>query len=315
MSESQQTPEPPSQGVEWNDQGYTQMPQTGFLQGSFDPMQSVGLQGQHLPNVQMYQQSFIFGMPATAAPGMSRFMTIPAQQNNQNASGTINPIFSGLVGEGGFGGFQAIPSGFDPIFQVLQASFNQTGRGNHHAASQSGLESVVHLRICQHEKLECPISSETLECGEWASRMPCGHYFSKESLESWLAHHNSCPVCRYELHTGECFGMHAVVCSACDVSITVDEDYNRSRQLRPEAAVAAAAAASLSAEDLVRTRVDRARTQALDALTEAALADAGLPAAPPSPRAALSPPPTEEGLVTEEWRDALCDLLLLAVAA
>ncbi len=89
----------------------------------------------------------------------------------------------------------------------------------------------------------------------------------------------------------------------------MDDDYNRSRRLQPEAALAAAAAASQCAEDLVRIRVDLARGRALDALADAALADAGLPA-PAEP----VPPQTEEGLVTEEWRDALCDLLLLAMA-
>ena len=99
--------------------------------------------------------------------------------------------------------------GFDPIFQVLQASFNQTGRGNHHAVSSFGLDSIVHLCICDGENVECPISAETLQCGDWASRMPCGHYFSKESLMAWLEQHNSCPVCRYELHTGKLCGLAA----------------------------------------------------------------------------------------------------------
>lgn len=148
--------------------------------------------------VQMYQQTFVFHMPVSA--GIDGVAPI-ANQQIQNMSNNVNPMLSAMFG--GFGGAQPMQAGFDPIFQVLQASLNQAGRGNHRAASASGLESVVHLRIGNEENVECPISAETLEYGDWASRMPCGHYFAKESLMAWLESHNSCPVCRFELHTGK----------------------------------------------------------------------------------------------------------------
>ena len=28
----------------------------------------------------------------------------------------------------------------------------------------------------------CPISADTVKVGEWAARMPCGHYFGKHDL-------------------------------------------------------------------------------------------------------------------------------------
>jgi hypothetical protein len=52
--------------------------------------------------------------------------------------------------------------------------------------------------------------------------------------------------------------------------------------------------------------VERARPSSLDALPEAALAEFFGPA-PDGPRIV---PSTEEGLVTEEWRDAVCDAVL-----
>lgn len=150
--------------------------------------------------VQMYQQTFVFHMPVPGASLRMEGSAPFANQPNQNMSDNINPMLNAMFG--GLGTAQPMQAGFDPIFQVLQASFNQAGRGNHHAVSASGLESVVHLRIRNGENVECPISAETLECGDWASRMPCGHYFSRDSLMAWLEQHNSCPVCRYELHTG-----------------------------------------------------------------------------------------------------------------
>ena len=97
----------------------------------------------------------------------------------------------------------------------------------------------------------------------------------------------------------------------------MDEAYNLARRLRPESAAEAAASASLSADDLLRRRVERARPGALDAQAEAALADLFGPPRPGSRAPARAPrgpgpvaPRTEEGLVTEEWRDAVCEAVL-----
>ena len=97
----------------------------------------------------------------------------------------------------------------------------------------------------------------------------------------------------------------------------MDEAYNLARRLRPESAAEAAASASLSADDLLRRRVERARPGALDAQAEAALADLFGPPSPGSRAPARAPrgpgpvaPRTEEGLVTEEWRDAVCEAVL-----
>lgn len=106
----------------------------------------------------------------------------------------------------------------------------------------------------------------------------------------------------------------------------MDEEYNQSRRLRAEVAIAAAAAASLCEEDLVRIRIESVRRETLDSVAEAALSDLCSDpstlrslthrASCVSPRAgARFPlPETEEGLVTEEWRDAVCEAVLLEVA-
>ena len=46
------------------------------------------------------------------------------------------------------------------------------------------LPHIVHqVKIgCDDVETVCPISAEVLEEGEWAARMPCGHYFGRDDL-------------------------------------------------------------------------------------------------------------------------------------
>jgi len=46
------------------------------------------------------------------------------------------------------------------------------------------LPHIVHqVKIgCEDVETVCPISAEVLEEGEWAARMPCGHYFGRDDL-------------------------------------------------------------------------------------------------------------------------------------
>jgi hypothetical protein len=90
----------------------------------------------------------------------------------------------------------------DPHVSVLQASLNQSLPRRPRPTSAFGLDSILHIRMLNEESLECPISADTLARGEWVSRMPCGHYFATESLSKWIRHNHTCPVCRFELHTG-----------------------------------------------------------------------------------------------------------------
>ena len=90
----------------------------------------------------------------------------------------------------------------DPLVRVLQASFNQPSRARR--SSPEGLQCVYNVCLREGECVDCPIGSEALSAGQWASRMPCGHYFAQDALDEWLSEHNTCPVCRYELPTGKC---------------------------------------------------------------------------------------------------------------
>jgi len=50
---------------------------------------------------------------------------------------------------------------------------------------------------------DCAVCQEDYKNGEILLSMPCEHIFHKDCVKKWLSMHNSCPVCRKALETGE----------------------------------------------------------------------------------------------------------------
>ena len=132
---------------------------------------------QNTPNIQHH--AFVVNVPVGSNPGSS------AQSMGSAISAVLGSIGASLQ---------------DPLLHALQASLHQGNKSR--KPSASSLNGVFHACLQDGEIVECPITSDTISAGEWISRMPCGHYFSHSSLSKWLTDHNTCPVCRYELHTG-----------------------------------------------------------------------------------------------------------------
>jgi len=49
---------------------------------------------------------------------------------------------------------------------------------------------------------ECAICLETQRLGAKVTKLPCAHIFCNDCVRSWLEKNNTCPVCRFELPTG-----------------------------------------------------------------------------------------------------------------
>jgi hypothetical protein len=104
------------------------------------------------------------------------------------------------------------------------------------------MDTLCHMQVRQGEEIDCPITSQHVPPNDWASRMPCGHWHSSDSLLKWLGQSNSCPVCRFELPT-------------------TDEGYNRGKSISIEGALAAADSANNRTDDALSQRVQGAKQQ------------------------------------------------------
>merc|ERR1712154_627687 len=50
------------------------------------------------------------------------------------------------------------------------------------------------------EEEVCPVCLVDYEDGDKIRTLPCGHYFHKDCIDSWLQNNSSCPTCRFSLY-------------------------------------------------------------------------------------------------------------------
>lgn len=77
------------------------------------------------------------------------------------------------------------------------------------AASESAIQGLEKVSVIVEEKdengksNECSICFEDFSNDNQASRMPCSHLFHTRCIYGWLHTRNTCPLCRFELPTGD----------------------------------------------------------------------------------------------------------------
>ncbi|KAL6888817.1 hypothetical protein ACP4OV_009843 [Aristida adscensionis] len=70
-------------------------------------------------------------------------------------------------------------------------------------ASRAAVEGLPEVALGEEEASRgCAVCKDGLAAGERAVRLPCKHCFHGGCIRPWLAIRNTCPVCRFELPTG-----------------------------------------------------------------------------------------------------------------
>ncbi|GER47439.1 RING/U-box superfamily protein [Striga asiatica] len=92
---------------------------------------------------------------------------------------------------------------YEALLQNLADSDSGAKRGAPPAAKAAveGLKSVVVEK--EEEVMVCAICKDTVNVGEIAKNLPCGHGYHGECIVPWLGSRNTCPVCRFELPTDD----------------------------------------------------------------------------------------------------------------
>ncbi|KAH7388253.1 hypothetical protein KP509_16G066200 [Ceratopteris richardii] len=182
---------------------------------------------QHMQTAQLQPTADGSGRNRPAWPTVVLQSQIP----NIPLGGNIEIFFDNGTGDGArrlpgnLGDYFWGPS-LDQIIQQLAE--NDPSRYGAPPASKSAVEAMPTI-IISEEHLDtdaayCAVCKDAFELGSEARQMPCSHLYHADCILPWLAEHNSCPVCRYEMPTD-------------------DSEYNQSRARVSGSAAAAGASA------------------------------------------------------------------------
>lgn len=98
-----------------------------------------------------------------------------------------------------------IGPGFEQLIQQLAE--NDPNRYGAPPASKSAVEALPTIVISEEhlgtDAAQCAVCKDEFELRSKVKQMPCKHLYHQDCILPWLAQHNSCPVCRYELPTDD----------------------------------------------------------------------------------------------------------------
>lgn len=92
--------------------------------------------------------------------------------------------------------------GLEQLLQELAES--DPSRRGPPPASRASVEALDNVKVSGKDvAAQCAVCKDEFEAGKYAKRMPCNHMYHADCILPWLAQHNSCPVCRYEMPTDD----------------------------------------------------------------------------------------------------------------
>lgn len=94
-------------------------------------------------------------------------------------------------------------TGYEALLQTLAESDGGGRRGAPPAAKSAVMDLPTVEVASEDDALVCAICKDTVNVGEMAKKLPCGHRYHGDCIVSWLGSRNSCPVCRFELPTDD----------------------------------------------------------------------------------------------------------------
>ncbi|MCO5547898.1 hypothetical protein L7F22_001351 [Adiantum nelumboides] len=162
---------------------------------------------QHMQTAQLQQNPDGSGRPR---PGPGPSVVLQSQIPNIPLGGNIEIFFDNGTGDGA----RRLPGNFGDYFWgpgldqlIQQLAENDPNRYGAPPASKSAVEAMPTITISEQQlgtdAAHCAVCKDAFELGSEARQMPCSHLYHSDCILPWLAQHNSCPVCRYEMPTDD----------------------------------------------------------------------------------------------------------------